>query len=117
MKSHQMYCGACDREVRVLITPGPGAEGQAPLRDSEIVCLEIGSQCTGNMCPLGAAEPSAMVGRIIRNGVPLTTLSTVVATCPACGIEAEMVLYGEGWAACSICGTAARWVVDHIEAA
>ncbi len=117
MKSHQMYCGACDREVRVMITPDPSAQGQAPLRDSEIVCLEIGSQCTGNMCPLGAAEPSAMVGRIIRNGVPLNTLSTVLATCPACGNDAEMVLYGEGRAACSICGTAARWVLDHIESA
>jgi hypothetical protein len=25
-----------------------------------------------------------------------------------------MVLYGEGRAACSICGTAARWAFDHV---
>ena len=115
MKSHRLYCGACDREVRVLITEAPPG-GQATLHDSEIVCLEIGTQCTGNMCPLGAAEPNAMVGRIIRNGIPLDTLSTVKAMCPSCDNEVEMVLYGDGRAACSICGAAARWVVDHAEA-
>jgi hypothetical protein len=67
------------------------------------------------MCPLGAAEPNAMVARIVRNGIALDTLSTVQARCPACDNDVEMVLYGEGRAACSICGTASRWVVDHVE--
>lgn len=117
MENHQLFCSACDREVRVLITPALNEQGQAVLHDSEVVCLDIGSKCTGNMCPLGAAEPNAMVSRIIRNGIPLDTLSTVTARCPACDNEAEIVLYGEGRAACSICGTAARWVVDHVEPA
>jgi hypothetical protein len=117
VKNLQLYCGACDREVRVLITPTLNDDGQAVLHDSEVVCLDIGSNCTGNMCPLGAAEPNAMVSRIIRNGIPLDTLSTVKARCPACDNDVEMVLYGEGRAACSVCGTAARWVVDHVEPA
>ena len=115
MKNHMMYCGACDREVRVLITEAPLYEGRTPVAEEELVCLEIGRQCTGNLCPLGAAAPSAMVGRIVRNGIPLDTLETVVARCPACGNEAEMVLYGGGRAACSVCGSAARWAVDHVE--
>jgi hypothetical protein len=115
VKSHQLFCSACDREVRVLITPALNEQGQAVLHDSEVVCLDIGSRCTGNMCPLGAAEPNAMVARIVRNGIPLDTLSTVQARCPACDNDVEMVLYGEGRAACSICGTASRWVVDHVE--
>jgi ribosomal protein S27AE len=115
MKSHRLYCGACDREVRVLITGTPLYEEQAPLRDEEVVCLEIGQRCTGNMCPLGAAAPNEMVRRLIRNGIPLDTLQTVTAECPACENEAEMVLYGDGRAACSVCGTSARWVVDHVE--
>jgi hypothetical protein len=115
MKSHQLFCGACDRPVRVLITEAPSAEGQPELADSELVCLEIGAKCTGTMCPLGAAEPSAMVRRIVRNGIPLDTLETVAATCPSCGNDAEMILYGEGKAACSICGSIGRWVVDHVD--
>jgi hypothetical protein len=116
MKSHQLFCGACDRPVRVLITEAPSAEGQAELEDAEVVCLEIGAQCTGNLCPLGAAEPSAMVRRIVRNGIPLDTLEKVTARCPTCENDAEMILYGGGKAGCSVCGTIGRWVVDHVEA-
>ena len=115
MKNHKLYCSACDREVRVLITGTPLYEDQAPLHDEEVICLEIGARCTGNLCPLGAAAPNAMVGRLVRNGIPLDTLSTVAAECPACGNEADMVLYGEGRAACTVCGTPARWVIDHVE--
>jgi len=115
MRNHQLFCSACDRPVRVLITESPAAEGQAPLQDSELVCLEIGAQCTGGMCPLGAAEPSAMVRRIVRNGVPLNTLETVKARCPSCDADADMILYGGGKAGCSICGSVGRWVVDHVE--
>jgi hypothetical protein len=117
MKSHRLFCSACDREVNVMITDAPLLDGQATLHDSEVVCLEIGQKCTGNLCPLGAAEPSAMVGRIVRNGLPLNGLTTLQAGCPACGRVTEMVLYGGGHAACTECGTAARWVVDHAEPA
>jgi len=117
MKSQQLYCGACDRPVRVLITEMPAEEGQASAADAEVVCLEIGAQCTGNLCPLGAAEPSAMVRRIVRNGIPLNTLETVMAQCPACFNDAEMILYGNGRAGCSACGADGRWVVDHLETA
>jgi hypothetical protein len=115
MKTQQLYCGACDREVRVMITETPPPDGQAPLHDEEVVCLEIGAQCTGNMCPIGATAPNAMVSRILRNGLPLDGLRTVQSLCPSCGLETEMVLYGEGRASCTACGTAARWTLEHAE--
>lgn len=115
MKNHQLYCSACDRQVRVLITEAPVYEGHAPLHGEELVCLDIGAKCTGNLCPLGAAAPSEMVRRVMRNGVPLEVLNTVTARCPGCGEETEVVLYGEGRAMCSLCQTPARWVVDHVE--
>jgi len=117
MKSQQLFCSACDRPVRVLITEEPTSEGQAEVTDAEVICLEIGSQCTGHLCPLGAAEPGAMVRRIVRNGVPLDTLQTVQADCPSCFSRTEMILYGDGKAGCSACGADGRWVVDHIEPA
>ncbi len=115
MKSQQIYCGACDRQVRVMITDNPTEESQAPVHDMEVVCLEIGDKCTGQMCPIGAAAPDAMLGRIIRNGLPTDGLRTVVAVCPSCGLQGDMVLYGEGHAACTACGSPARWVAEHIE--
>ena len=116
MKSHQLFCGACDRPVRVLLTEGEVGETQPEITESEVVCLEIGSSCTGRMCPLGAAEPGAMVRRIIKNGIPLDTLETVPAHCPVCDRDADVILYGDGKAACSVCGTSGRWMVDHLEA-
>ena len=115
MKNHQMYCSACDRQVRVLITGAPVYDGQAPLRGEELVCLEIGDRCTGNLCPVGAAEPGEMVRRIVRNGIPLETLNTVTAFCTTCDLEQQIVLFGNGRAMCSVCQTPARWVVDHLE--
>ena len=100
-----------------MLTDEPVHDDPSPIHDREIVCLEIGRHCTGNMCPLGASQPSAMVGRIIRNGIPLDTLETVMATCPECDASTEFVLYGAGKATCSVCGVPARWVVDHIEQA
>ena len=114
MKNHEMYCSACDRNVRVLITETPIYPDQAPLRDEEVICLEIGSHCTGSLCPIGAAAPHAMVGRLIRNGLPLDSLTTMKAECPTCENEADMVLYGNGRAACSVCGTVGYWMADHV---
>lgn len=115
MKNQQLYCGACDRPVRVLITEPLVGETQASVTDAEVICLEIGATCTGGMCPLGAAEPSAMVRRIVRNGVPLDGLETVLAHCPSCDRDTDMILYGSGRAGCAVCGATRRWVVGHLE--
>jgi hypothetical protein len=115
MKSHELFCSACDRKVRVMITDAPSVEGQATVHDEEVVCLEIGEQCTASLCPIGAAAPNAMVGRIMRNGLPIDGMRTVRSLCPSCGLENEMVLYGRGRAACTACGSPARWTLEHAE--
>jgi hypothetical protein len=59
VKSQWVFCSACDRMVRVLIAEASTQSGQAELQDAEVVCLEIGVACTGNMCPLGGSKPGA----------------------------------------------------------
>jgi hypothetical protein len=115
MKSAQLFCSACDRDVHVMITEAPTHEGQAMLHDEEVVCLELADRCTGTLCPLGAIAPNEMVGRLVRNGLPTGALHMVRAHCPTCDAEAEMVLYGAGKAGCTVCGTSARWTADHAE--
>jgi hypothetical protein len=117
MRSHRLFCSACEREVNLVITDAPAHDGQATLLDSDVVCLEVGERCTGALCPLGAVGPDAMVGRIVRNGLPTDGLRTVRATCPACDRETDLVLYGDGRAACTECGSPSRWRVDHAEPA
>ena len=115
MRTHRLFCNACDREVNLVITDEPTHEGQATLLDSEVVCLEVGDKCTGALCPLGAVGPDAMVSLIVRNGLPMDGLHTMRSTCPSCDRETEMVLYGDGRAICAECAGHARWRIDHAE--
>ena len=53
MEIYTAYCSACDREVRVTLKPGHEGEGEPSIHDVEnVVCLEHGKSCTGEMCPV-----------------------------------------------------------------
>jgi hypothetical protein len=109
MEYRQMYCSGCDRNVRVLITDSVPDDAQANVPDSELICAELGEWCNGSLCPLGAAEPHAMVRRLIHGGLPIDHLRRTRGVCDACGSERELVLYGASMAACTVCGTTRAW--------
>ena len=105
MRLQRIYCGARDQIVQILITDSPTViDGQAPVFDSEIICLEIGEPCTGTMCPLGAEAPVAMPARLIRNALATDTLSVVRRYCAECGRTTEFALVEGGELTCMICG-------------
>lgn len=105
MKAQKVYCSGCDREVQVLLEDAGHDDAQANVHDPELICLEIGAWCTGNLCPLGAAEPNAMVSRMIHSGLPLHHLEMERGFCESCGMENDLGLYGQGMVACTVCGT------------
>jgi hypothetical protein len=111
MKVQKMFCSACDRDVRVVLTAEPTYDGQAPLPDVEFVCLEIGEQCTGALCPLCALPPAAMDARLARSGFDNGRLKHITAQCDACGRETELVVTQRGFARCTECGSANRLTV------
>jgi hypothetical protein len=104
-----MYCSGCDRDVAVVVTDSAPDDAQANVTGEELACLEVGTHCTGSLCPLGAAEPSAMVHRLIRHGLPTNQLTRVSGYCEACGLESELALVGENRASCLVCGTTRPW--------
>jgi hypothetical protein len=53
---HLIYCSACDREVAIVIESAPDAE-ESDNTLMNVVCTEIGENCTGLMCPI-CAKPS-----------------------------------------------------------
>jgi hypothetical protein len=64
MNSQKIYCSACDREVSVLFTDvSGGAQGTVQFAHHDIVCLEMGEWCTGNLCPVSAVSPAEMAKR------------------------------------------------------
>lgn len=51
LDAHLAYCSGCDRKVRVIVNPRVVAEGREPT-PKDLICLEHGDTCTGDLCPL-----------------------------------------------------------------
>jgi hypothetical protein len=60
--AHLAYCSACDRQVRVAVNPKVILEGRTPTED-DLVCLEHGDTCTGDLCPLFNVPTEEMKAR------------------------------------------------------
>ena len=105
MKTQIAYCSACDKDVQIVITDEPSADGHANLHDSEVVCLEIGEACTGTMCPIGATAPAVMAARLVRNGLQTIVQPVITAQCPGCGRATKHVVVEATVARCVECET------------
>ena len=104
MKTQIAFCSACDRDVRILVSDEPLHDAQAPVVDAEVVCLEIGQQCTGSLCPVGAVSPTAMMVRKVRSGVRSVLQPLVKAECDVCGCVTDHYLVSPEYATCGECG-------------
>lgn len=105
MKTQVAFCSACDRDVRVVFTDAPVHDAQAPVADPDIICLEVGERCTGNLCPVGAVPPSVMMVRRIRSGARSVLQPIVKAECERCGCVTDYCIVAPEFATCSECGT------------
>lgn len=105
MKVQMAYCSACDRDVQIGFPTEPTVtDGQANVMDTEVVCLEIGHQCTGSMCPIGAQPPAVMAVRLIRSGMQPVMHRLLPALCDACGDVEKFALIDATHATCTGCG-------------
>lgn len=48
---HLAYCAGCDRQVRVAVDPEVLEAGREPT-PADLICLEHGRACTGELCPI-----------------------------------------------------------------
>ena len=105
MKVQMAYCSACDRDVQIAFPTEPTVtDGQANVLDTEVLCLEIGHQCTGSMCPIGAQPPAVMAVRLIRSGAKPVLYQLQPAECAACGDIEKFALIDATHATCTGCG-------------
>lgn len=109
MRELTMYCSARDQDVRVVLTDEPAHEGQAPVVDTEVVCLEIGEKCTGSLCPICAMSPDAVDARLVHYGLKPEVHRKLVAHCDTCERDAEQVMSSGGYVTCADCGAVRRW--------
>ena len=105
MNARLAYCSACDRDVMVAFPDETDfVEGQANIRDPEIVCLEIGQRCTGAMCPVAAQPPAVMAARLVRSGLDTAVQPLVTARCRSCDQISKFALIDLQYATCTTCG-------------
>ena len=105
MKVQMAYCSACDRDVQIAFPTEPAVhDGQANVMDTDVLCLEIGHQCTGSMCPIGAQPPAVMAVRLIRSGVKPVMHRLQPARCDVCGGVEKFALVDATHATCTGCG-------------
>jgi hypothetical protein len=51
LKVQQAWCSACDRKVHVTVHPRVAEEGREA-KPEDLICLEHGERCTGDLCPI-----------------------------------------------------------------
>src|SRR5688572_6487201 len=88
MRELTMYCSARDQEVKVFLTDEPAHDGQAPMVDAEVLCLEIGERCTGSLCPICAMSADAVDARLVHHGLRPEVHRKVRAHCTNCEVDA-----------------------------
>jgi hypothetical protein len=114
-ETHKTYCTHCKKEVLVAISPAAPRGGQANLPDhDEVVCLDFGQECDGEICPLSRLRPVVMGVRLARSGLR-EEWKTVRAQCEACGQVSDLEVLDMDHAYCTLCGTTNSWMVLELE--
>jgi Zn finger protein HypA/HybF involved in hydrogenase expression len=116
-KVRTTYCEHCQKEVRVTIENAPSRSGQAVLQDhDEVVCLNFGEACDGEVCPLTHYRPVVMGVRLARSGRrPPEDWRTVRAQCEGCGQVSELEVVDMDHAYCTLCGTTNTWMILDVD--
>jgi len=112
-ETKKTYCTHCQKEVLVAVTRGAPRGGQANLPDhDEVVCLDFGDKCDGEVCPLSRFRPVVMGVRLARSGLrDPGQWKTVRAQCEGCGQVSELEVLDLDHAFCTLCGTTNTWMV------
>lgn len=105
METESVYCSTCKRPVRLTWTPMASHDGEAPLRDPELVCLEYGECCTGATCSVSEMPRAVMGVRLARSGLKAGPWRTLRAPCAGCEQEQYLELVDDSFAFCPVCGT------------
>ena len=114
-ETQKTYCIHCEKEVLVAITPGAPRGGQANLPDhDEVVCLDFGDKCDGEICPLSKFRPVVMGVRLARSGLR-EDWNTVKAQCEACGQVSDLKVMDRKHVFCSLCGTTNTWMILELD--
>ncbi|MFP4623335.1 MAG: hypothetical protein ACOCVZ_02280 [Gemmatimonadota bacterium] len=116
MESRTVFCPKCDHDVTVTLTPHPLHGGHATLSDGgELVCLDFGPQCTGDVCAISALPKAVMGVRLARSGLKPEQLRTVQALCEGCERVQPLEIVDETHARCPVCDAINLWAMVRLD--
>jgi len=114
-KTRTTYCSHCQKDVDLTETEAAPRSGHAMLQESdEVVCLDFGDHCDGDVCPLSKLRPIVMGVRLARSGAK-HDWKTVRAQCEGCGQVSDLNIIDKDHAYCTLCGTTNTWMVLEFE--
>ena len=114
-KIRKTYCSHCQKDVDLTETEAAPRSGQAMLQESdEVVCLDFGDHCDGDVCPLSNFRPIVMGVRLARSGLK-DDWKTVRAQCEGCDQVSDLNVIDKDHAFCTLCGTTNTWMVLEFE--
>ena len=111
MTTRTTFCSHCKKEVSVVISPSAPRNGHANLQDhDELVCLDFGDQCDGEVCPLSRYRPVVMGVRLAHSGLR-EEWASVRAQCEGCQQVSDLKVLDREHAFCALCGTTNTWMI------
>lgn len=109
------YCTHCQKEVEVTVSRRAARGGQANLQDhDEVVCLDFGDKCDGEVCPLSKFRPVVMGVRLAKSGLR-EEWTTIRAQCEGCLRVTDLKVLDREHAFCMLCGTTNTWMLLDVD--
>jgi len=110
------YCSHCQKQVHLVLTKASyGGHANLP-DDSQLVCLDFGEACAGDVCPLSGLPVLVMGVRLARSEEPKAEpWDTVRAVCDGCGNAEELEVLDDRHAFCPACKTTSTLVMIHMD--
>ncbi len=107
MELQTTHCAQCDKTVHVALTAVVRYATHANVPDGgQLVCLDVGEDCAGMMCPLSGSSTLLMAVRLAQSGVvPDEDWPHVQLVCDRCGREVGREVLDGGHAFCPLCKT------------
>lgn len=115
-EQRQTYCAHCQKQVHFVLTKASyGGHANLP-DDRQLVCLDFGEACTGDVCPLSGLPALVMGVRLARSEEPkVEPWQTVHALCDGCETVTDMEVLDGGHAFCPVCKTTNTLVMIHMD--
>lgn len=117
MDTKKTYCSHCQKLVEVGLSPAPAHRRVTDLPpEQELVCLDFGTGCSGNLCPLSGL-PSLVMGVRMQRApdAPDPEKHRVLTACHECGVEMEMPVLDESHARCPSCGVTNKLILIRLD--